>query len=331
MFGTYRTILAIWVVVDHNFGLGITSSPAVAGFFCLSGFLMTHLVATPYRGRVGAFFLNRFLRIYPLYWLAFFGLFYYIGGLPPMNWAFIKQVLLINRAGEGLYILPSWAITTELVFYILIGFGASKTLPRAVACFAASSAVTAAAMIYLYATGADSNTFINTLYFSVWSGALPFSAGALLYHLSSRWDYRAAPALAIGAAVLATGAAFASFGFHYWHRYDFMMLGIYACIIAQAPILLTLFKLKTSAGASRIDEWAGRFSYPLYLVHMVMYGIATDRHLIEPGMSVHNGLIVLGLSFVAAGVAIVVLDVPIQVLRGMVRRHQRTRLAWTVP
>lgn len=328
MFGTYRTILAIWVVVDHTFGIGITSSPAVAGFFCLSGFLMTHLVTVPYRERTGAFFLNRFLRIYPLYWLTMFGLFYYIGGLPPLNWAFIKQVLLINRPGEGLYVLPSWAITTELVFYILIGLGASKTLPRALACFAASSAVTAAAMIYLYATGADSNAFINTLYFSVWSGALPFSAGALLYHLSSRWGWCAMPALAIGAAGLVAGAAFASFGVHYWHRYDFMMLGIYTSIFAQAPILLALFKLKTCRQA---DDWIGKFSYPLYLVHMPLYGIAIDRNLTTPEMTIHNGLIVLGLSVVAAGVAIVVLDVPIQMLRGIVRRHQRTRLALAAP
>lgn len=327
MFGTYRTILAIWVVLDHNFGLGITSSPAVAGFFCLSGFLMTHLVTTPYRGRVGAFFLNRFLRIYPLYWLAMFGLFYYIGALPPVNWPFIKQVLLINRPGEGLYILPSWAVTTELVFYILIGFGASKTLPRTLAWFGASCAVTVAMMIYLYASGADNGAFIGNLYFSMWSGSLPFSAGALLYHLSSRWDYRPARGLALGVVALASAGAFASFGYHYWHRNDFMMLGIYAAIGAQAPTLLSLFKLKMSARVRNSDDWIGRFSYPLYLVHMSVYGIAIDRHLITPEMTVHNGLIVLGLSLVAAAVSIAVLDAPIQILRGLVRQRRQPVIA----
>ena len=68
MFGTYRTLLAIAVVATHFGGMSGLGLVAVFGFFSLSGFLMTLLVNGPYRGRPRAFLLNRFLRLYPLYW-----------------------------------------------------------------------------------------------------------------------------------------------------------------------------------------------------------------------------------------------------------------------
>jgi peptidoglycan/LPS O-acetylase OafA/YrhL len=65
MFGTFRTILAALVVLQHFSPARLVGSMAVFAFFTLSGFLMTMLMDTTYRGRPEAFALNRFLRLYP--------------------------------------------------------------------------------------------------------------------------------------------------------------------------------------------------------------------------------------------------------------------------
>lgn len=322
MFGSYRLLLAVLVVVDHNFGVGVTSTTAVGGFFCLSGFLMTHLVTKPYRGRVGAFFLNRFLRIYPLYWITMFGLIAYIRAPIALDWPFLKQVLLFNRPGEGLYILPSWAVTLELAFYVLIGLGISATLWRSLIWFVLSLTTTFGAFAYLTASG--HSDLLTYLYFSIWSGSLPFALGALTYHLSTRWAYRAGPALALGGGTMVGATAIASLGFHYWHSIPLMMLGIYASMAAQVPILMTLFRAPVSRYLRAWDDWLGSFSYPLYLVHMVVYSIATDRHVISPVMSIRNGAIVLVLSIAAAWILSAIIDTPVQMLRRIVRRAQFT-------
>lgn len=85
MFGTYRTFLALIVVVHHLISIPIIGHYAVHGFFILSGYLMTFVMNVSYgyslRG-IRAFSINRFLRLYPSYWvvllltllsIAFFG------------------------------------------------------------------------------------------------------------------------------------------------------------------------------------------------------------------------------------------------------------------
>ena len=52
MFGIYRTILAIVVLISHFTGLHVASTWCVFGFFCLSGFLMTLLISEPCQGRM---------------------------------------------------------------------------------------------------------------------------------------------------------------------------------------------------------------------------------------------------------------------------------------
>ena len=74
--GTLRLLLALAVVVSHSapiFGLTLTGGlPAVQTFYIISGFYMALILDEKYRGRgwVRTFYLNRFLRIFPIYWMA---------------------------------------------------------------------------------------------------------------------------------------------------------------------------------------------------------------------------------------------------------------------
>ncbi len=77
--GILRLILALSVVIAHSsplFGLSFTGSEvAVQSFFIISGFYMSFILNEKYTGKNNSYSLfitNRFLRIYPLYWLILF-------------------------------------------------------------------------------------------------------------------------------------------------------------------------------------------------------------------------------------------------------------------
>ena len=73
MFGTYRTFLALMVVAQHLGGLQAIGAYAVFGFYALSGYLMTLIMQKNYGyspSGISKYALNRFLRIYPIYWVS---------------------------------------------------------------------------------------------------------------------------------------------------------------------------------------------------------------------------------------------------------------------
>lgn len=73
MFGTYRTLLAVMVIFLHLGGMPVIGGYAVFGFYILSGYLMTLIMHKNYgytRDGVARYAINRFLRIYPIYWVS---------------------------------------------------------------------------------------------------------------------------------------------------------------------------------------------------------------------------------------------------------------------
>jgi peptidoglycan/LPS O-acetylase OafA/YrhL len=75
--GTIRLLLALSVVIAHAvplFGLTLVGGKlAVQSFFVISGFYMSLILSEKYPSGVAGtwlFYGNRFLRIYPLYWIA---------------------------------------------------------------------------------------------------------------------------------------------------------------------------------------------------------------------------------------------------------------------
>jgi len=74
--GVLRLILAITVVIAHSksiFGIRLTGGiVAVEAFFIISGFYMTMILDKKYigKGSYTLFLSNRFLRLYPMYWIV---------------------------------------------------------------------------------------------------------------------------------------------------------------------------------------------------------------------------------------------------------------------
>lgn len=206
----------------------------------------------------------------------------------------------------------AWAITTEIAFYILIGLGIAKTATRAMLWLAASGAATLCAFVYLSVTGGN---FETGLYTSVWAGSLPFALGAMVYHVRDRYPLRP-QWLLLGGGVLIASTAFAGFGVKQLGRNDLMMLGVYAALIGHAIVILSLYRIRT---LGRIDSIIGRFSYPIYLLHLSAFGI-----LINEGLKLSRGdfytfTAVLLFSVALSAAFLIAIDAPVQWLRARVR------------
>jgi peptidoglycan/LPS O-acetylase OafA/YrhL len=123
--GLFRLLLALSVALGHlhhNQKVMIDGFVAVQCFFMLSGFFIfktyTHKYAT-YQHPIFKFYINRFLRIMPLYWLSFIGL---------MIWAVIQHHYYPNtpnRVAPFIYFFPKLNVFENVHFlfsnFALIG------------------------------------------------------------------------------------------------------------------------------------------------------------------------------------------------------------------
>lgn len=330
--GTLRVILALAVVVAHCgpifglpfFGEGVT---AVESFFLISGFYMALVIDTRYRTNVRAFYFNRFLRLFPLYWsllasvLLLSGLYWLVmshplGALAYRSaaaghpayflWAALGNVFVIGSdvitllfhanglpAAKLIAIPPIWSLAVELYFYALAPFLVRRRWWVQGALFIAALAVR---LLVRHWTG---GTWTPWIYYFA-PAALPFFlAGSLAYRgyraiaASPRYESaRVALGWAAGLILVAVIATFARthvFGFQDWRYYTLLWISV--------PLLF---------GATRDSRWdrgLGEYSYPLYLIHAWVLSLSAPlRHFIAPEFWVY-AILLLSLPLCALALA----------------------------
>lgn len=300
MFGTYRFVLALIVVGLHLAALPWLGIYAVFGFYLLSGYLMTYVLHDVYghdRRGVARYLANRFLRIYPLYWvsmaasLALIAIFggraaaEFFGGmrLPASLGEWLANLCLVFSGGlqpyDGAILTPTaWALTIELTFYVVLALGAARTRRRAWLFFAAAVAWHALTVL----TGRG----LIFRYFLIPAGALPFAAGALVFLHREAISRRLAvlpgarwhPALAVLAALINWRVAMAMG----WAD----GLGFYLSIACSAGVVATFSRVQSLAGISRrLDGFLGDLSYSIFLIHFQV-GFVVHQVLAAAGLSV---------------------------------------------
>src|SRR5579872_4321726 len=160
MTGYLRFVLASLVVANHVW-LPVANKVgihAVAGFFVISGYLMTMVINEVYTGLSGLtrYLANRFLRIFPLYWavcgLTLIGLtisphvfenLYSLISFPPNVGIWLRNITLVNLIESPVILVPpAWSLTVEFSFYLLIGLCLGRGRWIAVVWFAMSVAYT---------------------------------------------------------------------------------------------------------------------------------------------------------------------------------------------
>jgi peptidoglycan/LPS O-acetylase OafA/YrhL len=297
--GLVRLFLAWVVVADHwqltalgprsitipdYFEFGFNSGYAVMFFYIVSGFLITYTLSRNYTadpGGAARFYRNRFIRIFSLYWpvlaltlVVFDGAWERLAAASP--WDKLTGIFLLGtdwRISFADYPTPyfqamvahlhqAWTLGAELTFYL-----AAPLLMRSWKIGAALLAISLATRWAL--TGSAD---IWTYYFAG-STACFFMLGHLICLASQRWEVLARPWL--GAALVVSSFAIMAFG-SYAGGFDSPRL--WASAICFTVALPGLFE------ASKNTRWmnlAGDLSYPIYLVHLGVMFVFSQRFIGE--------------------------------------------------
>lgn len=336
MFGTYRTFLALMVVTLHLGGIPKIGAYAVFGFYCLSGYLMTLIMQTTYgysiRG-VGKYAINRFLRIYPLYWasllLSVF-LIFYLGNKYTSNYHVsmylphdlpeaLRNIFLFFPFRENPRLTPpAWALTVELFFYMMIGLGISKSRKVSLVWFILS--ITYHIFAVILQLGWEHR------YFTIFAASLPFSTGAMIFHYkqditklmskASRKIYQYLPYIFMFLILCNWYMGYTSGHLEGLFFYsNFVLCAVMVAILSNRKSLPLITK--------KFDKWLGDFSYPIYLIHYQV-GIITIMLLSVFDITVQRPSLILlfgatPLIFILAWIFTITIERPLETIRTQVK------------
>jgi peptidoglycan/LPS O-acetylase OafA/YrhL len=342
MFGVWRTLLALCVVAFHLLLIPVIGEYAVFSFFVLSGFLMTTIMHDSYGyGLEGLrrYALNRFLRLYPAYWVAAaIGLLVIFACGEEAVRAYKPEIYAPDHLSAFVFNLamifprlmpdevwprlspPTWALTVEITYYVAIGLGVSRTKRRALIWLAASVA-------YVVATFAL-NLSPRYRYAAIPAGSLPFAAGACLYFYKTE-ARRLLQRLRVGLWPVAGAYLGLFLGFtvlsYLGHTGPIQAAGLYMTIAAACALITTLNFDGVPGVPPRLDKLVGDFSYPIYLLHWQLGAFSSSLlfHRPELGLSA-KGLASFTLTLVLVGIVsafiIRVIDPTVESLRTRIRQ-----------
>lgn len=282
MFGTARFVLALLVVAAH---LGIwiwLGVYAVFGFYVISGYLMCLVLNKRYGftfAGLRVYAVNRFLRIYPPYWVACaIGVVllnhggqeamtaYWQPWTLPGDWRdWLDNIVLVtlpaDTSGARLVVPPAWALRVEVFYYLVLGLGLARSRNIALAWVLAGVAY--------HFTLADSGVFgWRERYYPIAAASLPFSLGALIYHTNEKIPSWLRSNVAVPSAIVLL-----------WVSNLFLSPSAFGSVWGVGRFYLNLvlvasFVALMSVRRARDERWyrfdmrLGDLSYPIYLVHL---------------------------------------------------------------
>lgn len=351
MFGIWRTLLALEVVAFHLLFVPFIGAYAVFSFFVLSGFLMTAIMQRTYGYSAGGFTRyigNRALRLYPSYWFALavsVAIVAVLGSAETLRYHPVVAIpestgqWLENLSMGFLDIVPrdvwprlvplAWALTVEIVFYILIGLGISRTKRITVLWCVASIAYVTIASDWQHPKDAANEIIPVYQYSAIPAGSLPFSFGALAWHYRAE-VHHAVSRLHIGDArflIVARWAVYFAIAIIQsiagWK--GLVMAGNWINIGLSAIIVCALYHVRPAESLRQIDKAVGDFSYPIYLLHLQMGIVAAALLFSEPviGRSWRSAAVfalALALTIVVGAICARLIDPAVERLRTRIRR-----------
>jgi peptidoglycan/LPS O-acetylase OafA/YrhL len=268
VFGIYRTILACFVVIGHLGTAPFIGTYSVFGFYILSGYLMTRIMHRSYGYNffgVSRYLANRFLRIYPLYWLSIFFSFILISLFseqitttvsesiyyPKEALNLIKNVLIILTVNtEPRLTPPSWALSVEFFYYVIIAAGLSRTKELTIIWFILSVSYT----IYLLI----GNASFSYRYYTIAAASLPFALGSLIFFIPIRNTNNININIFFTTTLLVIN--------YFLNQLTKTNIGFYVNIFLFSIIIFNLSKIKNNF-LTTYDSLFGNLSYPIYLLH----------------------------------------------------------------
>ena len=351
--GMLRFLLALSVLFFHmgefsRFGLPIadlpirpiSGRPAVEVFFIISGFAMAGALSTRYRdSTAGYFYMSRVLRLYPAY-LLLLALEIVAAALvwgtempqPSNLWSagvdqplpdrllwVVSNFVIVGKElwfdGHLLarqFVNPAWSLSIELQFYLLIPFLVRWPISRLFMLFA----VAVAYRVLMFANAG----WAPAVYFTLpWHLCL-FLIGVLSYRLIGHWQ--TVPLRVALGPVIALMLLTILFPHHTegHARADWIKIGYWAALFFTLPLLS-----RVSLG-SKLDEFLGDLSYPIYLANVGMIYTVVS---LEPMQSLNAPLasiIVVGMTIAIAVVVVLAVDRPMTRMRRELAAKRRQAL-----
>ena len=308
MLGYLRFVFALLVILDHLGGMagGVKSFLhwgvfAVFGFYLMSGFLITRILHQNYSFEFRAFALNRFLRIFPVYYLVALvsaavllvepsaGAFHEAWRVRLHASDVVGNILVFPFEFYGApfrLVPPAWSVAVELVNYFLLWLVVARSRRLALA--------TVLLSIGYHLTSLALGTEWHTHYFPWYAALLPFSLGTLFYFFKDAVAALPATAVRWGATVasIAWNGNLVACGIASGPGEPYFELFFYVNLLALFVLIGCLTSPSLSSALRRSGKFAGDLAYPMFLVHWIVgFGVS----LIFFGGR-HKGLLLVGLT-----------------------------------
>ncbi|MGJ8559977.1 MAG: acyltransferase family protein [Litorimonas sp.] len=280
MQSSLRFLLAWLVVVAHlTEGTQWTAHMgfyAVFGFYLLSGFLITLILNETYKGSSIAFFKNRVLRLYPIYFIIALFTLFVIFTFSDAE-AFKNSWSVSNRLVDYLgnififpfefydrqfrLIPPAWSVGVELINYFLLWLIIARHKYVAICCVVL-------AVLYHVATYIE-NPAWDLRYSPFQAAILPFSIGALIYFFKGSAAHFSESAIKI---ILTTTASLwvgnlLLCGFMGAQAFTFFNTSFYVNMILLGVMVWAFSYPSYSGRAKGLAKLLGDLSYPVFLIH----------------------------------------------------------------
>ncbi|MDF1682021.1 acyltransferase [Ponticaulis sp.] len=280
MQSSFRFLLAWLVVLAHlTEGARYTSHTgifAVFGFYLLSGYLITLILNTTYEFRFAPFAINRFLRLFPVYYIIAAATLIMIFLLPEAEtWKPVWRIRDTLGAWLGnLFIFPfefldqrfrlvppAWSVGVELINYFLLWLLISRS--------ALFTALGLAAGVGYHVWTFLTNPEWLARYDPFVAAILPFALGAALFHARGYVE-RLSPVQAVLAAgaggvfwvgnMIAAGIVDGRFA-------DNFDLYFYLNLLFMIVIMVGFSHSSLNTRATGISKMLGDLAYPIFLLH----------------------------------------------------------------
>jgi len=291
--GIVRFILALSVMVDHTrpiFGYSlIGGNISVNSFFIISGFYMAFILNEKYVGENSSyrlFITNRFLRIYPIYWLTLFftiliswssfvsyehshnmviSLVKNIALFPTIDYAFYQ-----TKTYGGLFVYASWTLGLEFTFYLLAPFIVRKKLPLIILLF-----IVSILLRYHFTHPMRFPYQLDRFYVTV---MIYFVLGILSYKLyryinKLKINYRYIISVCVIVVFLNVFYKYLPLPFRNLGGHGMLVQWEYYLVMAVSTPFLFIF-----SRIIKFDRVIGELSYPIYITHALIIEVLGKIH-----------------------------------------------------